>query len=101
VPVGCLPARFRSAPEVVLSTIVAILLGVFWLGVLVTVGFTAWRLLANLKSLLRSVTELNERLTPTLEDLADKGQEAAELAARLQERQLGRGGAAAPRRRRR
>jgi hypothetical protein len=63
---------------------------VFWLGVLVTVGFTAWRLLANLKALLRSVAELNERLAPTLQELADKGQEAAELADRLQRRQLGR-----------
>jgi hypothetical protein len=95
------PRRFRPAPEVVLPTIVAILLGVFWLGVLVTVGFTAWRLLANLKSLLRSVAELNERLAPTLEELADKGQEAAELTARLQERQVGRKGPAARRRRRR
>jgi hypothetical protein len=77
----------RSAPEVDLLTIVAILLGVFWLGVLITVGFTAWRLLANLKALLRSVSELSERLAPTLEELADKGQEAAELAARLQKRQ--------------
>lgn len=59
----------------------------FWLGVLVTVGFTAWRLLANLKALLRSVTELNERLAPTLEDLAAKAQETAELGERLQRRQ--------------
>jgi hypothetical protein len=64
---------------------------VFWLGVLVTVGFTAWRLVANLKSLLRSVSDLNERLTPTLEDLADKGQEVADLAERLQRHQLARG----------
>jgi hypothetical protein len=74
---------------------------VFWLGVLVTVGFTAWRLLANLRSLVRSVTELNERLAPTLEELADKGQQAADLAARLQERQVARKGAAVARRRRR
>lgn len=59
----------------------------FWLGVLVTVGFTAWRLLANLKALLRSVTELNERLAPTLEDLAAKAEETAELGERLQRRQ--------------
>ena len=72
----------------------------FWLGVLVTVAFTAWRMLANLKSLLRSVSELNERLTPTLNELADKGQEAADLAARLQKRQLGRGAAGGRRGRR-
>jgi len=73
---------------------------VFWLGVLVTVGFTVWRLLANLKSLVRSVAELNERLTPTLEELADKGQEAADLADRLQKHQLGTRDGAARRRRR-
>lgn len=73
----------------------------FWLGVLVTVAFTAWRMLANLKSLLRSVSELNERLTPTLNELADKGQEAADLAARLQKRQVGVKAAAGRRRRRR
>jgi hypothetical protein len=88
------------APEVALLTIVAILLGVFWLGVLVTVGFTVWRLLANLKSLLRSVSDLNERLTPTLQDLSDKGQEAADLAAHLQKHQLGRPTTGRPRRRR-
>jgi hypothetical protein len=63
---------------------------VFWLGVLVTVGFTAWRLVANLKALLRSVTELSERLTPTLQKLADSSQETAELTERLQRHQLGR-----------
>ncbi len=73
----------------------------FWLGVLVTVAFTAWRMLANLKSLLRSVSELNERLTPTLNELADKGQEAADLAARLQKRQVSLKGAAGRRRMRR
>lgn len=69
-------------------------MGVFWLGVLVTVGFTAWRLLANLKALLRSLTELSERLAPTLEDLAAKSQETAELSARLQQRQAARQGTA-------
>jgi hypothetical protein len=76
-----------SLPEVALYLVVAILLGVFWLGVLVTVGFTAWRLLANLKALLRSLTELSERLTPTLDELAAKTQETAELGQRLQRRQ--------------
>jgi hypothetical protein len=74
---------------------------VFWLGVLVTVGFTAWRLLANLKSLLRSVTELSERITPTLEELSQKGEQAADLADRLQKHQLGSRSGAAGRRRRR
>ena len=76
-----------SLPEVPLYLAVAILLGVFWLGVLVTVGFTAWRLLANLKALTRSLTDLSERLTPTLDELAAKSQETAELGERLQRRQ--------------
>ncbi|HEY2959022.1 MAG TPA: hypothetical protein VGM21_12565 [Actinomycetota bacterium] len=65
----------------------------FWLGVLVTVAFTAWRLVGNLKALGESVARLNQRLTPALEELAAKGEEAAakgealaERAARLQER---------------
>jgi hypothetical protein len=76
-----------SLPEVALYLAVAILLGVFWLGVLITVGFTAWRLLANLKALMRSLTELSERLAPTLNELAAKSQETAELSERLQRRQ--------------
>ena len=76
-----------SLPEVALYLAVAILLGVFWLGVLITVGFTAWRLLATLKALMRSFTDLSERLTPTLEELAAKSQETAELGERLQRRQ--------------
>jgi ABC-type transporter Mla subunit MlaD len=74
---------------------------VFWLGVLVTVGFTLWRLLANLRSLTHSVRELSERLAPAAEELADKGQEAADLAARLQRHQLARGQDGGRRRRRR
>lgn len=54
---------------------------------LVTVAFTVWRLIGNLKSLGEAVARLNERLTPTLEELAAKGEEAAELAARLEARQ--------------
>jgi hypothetical protein len=54
--------------------------------VLVTLGFTVWRLLGNLKSLSASVAELNRRLTPTLEELAAKGEEAAERAARVEAR---------------
>jgi hypothetical protein len=60
---------------------------VFWLGVLVTVAFTAWRLLANLKALLRSLTDLSERLAPTLQELEARAQETAELGERLQRRQ--------------
>jgi hypothetical protein len=96
MPIGAAAGRMRSLfarlPEVALPLVVAILLGVFWLGVLVTVGFTAWRMLANLKALLRSLTELSERLTPTLEDLATKAQETAELSERLQQRQAARQG---------
>jgi len=58
--------------------------------VLVTVGFTAWRLLANLKALMRSLTELSERLAPTLQDLEARTQETAELGERLQRRQAAR-----------
>ena len=54
---------------------------------LVTVAFTAWRLLANLKALMRSLTELSERLAPTLHDLEASTQETAELGERLQRRQ--------------
>jgi hypothetical protein len=74
---------------------------VFWLGVLVTIGFTVWRLLANLKSLLRSVSELSERLAPTMEELAEQGQQAADLAARLQQHRLGPPAGGRGRRRRR
>jgi hypothetical protein len=38
------------------------------------------------------VTELSERLAPTLEDLAAKTQETAELSERLQRRQTPRQG---------
>jgi hypothetical protein len=54
--------------------------------VLVTFAFTVWRLLGNLKALSASVAELNRRLTPTLEELAAKSEEAAELSARLEGR---------------
>jgi hypothetical protein len=59
---------------------------VFWLAVLVTVAFTIWRLVGNLKALAVSVQELGERLTPVLEELNDASQETAEHAARLSER---------------
>jgi len=73
-------------PEVPLPLWLTILLGVFWLAVLVTVAFTVWRLVANLKALMVSVQALAERLTPILEELADASQETAEHAARLSER---------------
>jgi hypothetical protein len=97
MPIAAPPGRMRDlsaagSPEVALPLVVAILLGVFWLGVLLTVAFTAWRLLANLRALLRSLSDLNERLAPTLEDLAAKSQQTAELSERLQRRQAARQG---------
>ncbi len=58
----------------------------FWLGVLVVVALTAWRLLANLKSLAGSLSDLSERLTPALTDLAAKSEEVARRAAGLSAR---------------
>ena len=87
-----------AALEVDLPAIVAIALGVFWLGVLITVGWTIWRLLANLKSLLASMKEMQQRLAPTLDELAAKSQETAELSARLQEHQALRRRSGSPRR---
>jgi len=81
-----MPPPRTHRPEVPLPLWLAILLGVFWLAVLVTVAFTVWRLLANLKALLASVQALGERLTPVLEELADASEQTAEHAARLQER---------------
>jgi ABC-type transporter Mla subunit MlaD len=59
---------------------------VFWLAVLFTVGFTIWRMVANLKTLASSVQALSERLTPELEQLSQASQEAADHAERLSER---------------
>jgi hypothetical protein len=59
---------------------------VFWLAVLVTVAFTVWRMVANLKAIAASVQELGERLTPVLDQLGTASQETAEHAARLSER---------------
>jgi len=73
-------------PEVALPLWLAILLGVFWLAVLVCVAFTVWRMVANLKELAASVQALSERLTPALDELSAASQEAAEHAARLSER---------------
>jgi hypothetical protein len=87
---GTRPGRIRAGtadpPEVPLPLWLTILLGVFWLAVLVTVAFTVWRLVGNLKALAVSVQELSERLTPVLEELADAGQETADHAARLSDR---------------
>ena len=57
----------------------------FWLAVLVTVGWTVWRMVANLKALAASVQALSERLTPALDELGAASQEAADHAARLSE----------------
>jgi cell division protein FtsB len=54
--------------------------------VLVTVGFTAWRMVGNLKALAASVQTLSERLTPELDKLAQASEETADHAARLSER---------------
>jgi hypothetical protein len=54
--------------------------------VLVTVAFTVWRMVANLKALAASVQALGERLTPVLDELGQAGEQAAEHAARLAER---------------
>jgi hypothetical protein len=59
---------------------------VFWLAVLVTVAFTVWRMVANLKALAASVQALSERLTPALDELGAASQEAADHTARLSER---------------
>ena len=53
---------------------------------LVTVGFTAWRIVGNLKALAASVQALSERLTPELDKLAQASEETADHAARLSER---------------
>jgi hypothetical protein len=54
--------------------------------VLVTVGFTVWRMVANLKALAASVQALGERLTPVLDELSAASEQTAEHAARLSER---------------
>ena len=53
---------------------------------LVCVGFTVWRMVANLKALSASVQSLSERLTPELDKLSQSSQQAADHAARLSER---------------
>ena len=58
----------------------------FWLAVLVTVGFTVWRMVANLNDLADSVQSLSERLTPELDRLSQASEQTAEHAARLSDR---------------
>ena len=53
---------------------------------LVTVAFTVWRMVANLKTLAASVQALSERLTPELDRLSEASQQTADHAARLSER---------------
>lgn len=53
---------------------------------LVTVAFTLWRMVANLKALAGSVQALSERLTPELDRLSESSAQAADHAARLSER---------------
>ena len=53
---------------------------------LVTIAFTVWRMVANLKALAAAVQSLSERLTPELDRLAQASEQTAEHAARLQER---------------
>ena len=53
---------------------------------LVTVGFTVWRMVGNLKALAASVQALSERLTPELDKLGEASQQTADHAARLSER---------------
>ena len=53
---------------------------------LVTVAFTAWRMVANLKALAASVQSLSERLTPELDRLSQASEEAADHAAHLSDR---------------
>jgi uncharacterized protein YoxC len=60
------------------------------LGVVIALGFTAWRLLAHLNAVMASVNRLNAELTPALEDLTRQTDEIAQKAARLQRRQAGR-----------
>ena len=53
---------------------------------LVTVAFTVWRMVANLKALAASVQSLSERLSPELDRLSEASQQAADHAAGLSER---------------
>ena len=53
---------------------------------LVTVGFTVWRMVGNLKALAASVQTLSERLTPELDKLSEASQQTADHADRLAER---------------
>jgi len=71
-------------------TWLTIILLLLVLGVVIALGFTAWRLLAHLKAVMSSVNRLNAGLTPALEDLTRQADEIAQKTARLQRRQAGR-----------
>jgi hypothetical protein len=75
-----------SARGGVLKTALLIILLVLALGALVALGFTAWRLIANLNALGRSLARSQARLAPILQSLADGSASATEQAARLQAR---------------
>jgi hypothetical protein len=62
------------------------LLAVLTLGVVVALAFTAWRLVANIRALTRSLADLNRQLAPALEDLARQSELAAAKAAALSRR---------------
>ena len=53
---------------------------------LVCVAFTAWRMVANLKTLAASVQSLSERLPPELDRLSELSEQAAGHAARVSDR---------------
>ena len=59
---------------------------------LITVAWTVWRMVANLKDLAASVQSLSERLTPELDRLSEASQQTADHAARLSERGAGAAG---------
>ena len=61
------------------------------LGVVIALAFAAWRLLANLKAVMTSVTRLNTELTPVLDELTRRTDELSAKAAQLQRRQAGAG----------
>lgn len=69
-----------------MRTSLVIIVAVLALSAFVALGFTAWRLIANLVALRRALARSQARLTPILANLAEGGAAAAEHAARLQAR---------------
>ena len=53
---------------------------------LITVAWTVWRMVANLKALAAAVQSLSERLSPELDRLAEASEQTADHAASLSER---------------